>query len=46
MLSDALFERTLSWSAAERGEAHLLDIRRAFEARTGPIEERTADYES
>lgn len=46
MLSDALFERTLSWSAAELGEAHLLDVRRAFEARTGPIEEATADYES
>ena len=46
MLSDALFEKALSWSAAERGEAHLLDLRRAFEARTGPIEEATADYES
>jgi hypothetical protein len=46
MLSDALFEHALSWSAAERGEAHLLDLRRAFEARTGPIEEATADYES
>jgi hypothetical protein len=46
MLSDVLFERALSWSAAERGEAHLLDLRRAFEARTGAIEEQTADYES
>jgi hypothetical protein len=46
MLSDDLFELTLSWSARERGESFLLDQRRAFEARTGPIEEATADYES
>ena len=46
MLNDALFERTLSWSAQSHGETHLLGVRRAFEARTGPIEESTADYES
>src|SRR3954471_9701922 len=46
MLSDALFERALHWTASAHGEAQLLEIRRSFEDRTGPIQESTRDYES
>lgn len=46
MLSEALFERAVSWSAASCGDARLLELRRGFEERTGPIEESALDYES
>ena len=45
MLNEGLFERALAWVVNQRGEAHLLEARRAFERATGSIDEAASDYE-
>jgi hypothetical protein len=45
-LDEALFERAIQWVAGQVGEAHVRAARKAFEERTGTIEDADADYES
>jgi len=45
MLNQALLEQVLTWLQAARGDTHLAQARRAFEAETGAIAEGSFDYE-
>lgn len=45
-LDEALFERVVQWAAAHSGEASVLASRKAFELRTGHIEQDDPDFES
>ena len=45
-LDEALLESVVHWAAARVGEAAVLAARKAFELRTGPIEQGDPDFES